>query len=181
MDHFQVSQSTEGSCKIKISAHTPDRSPTPHTPTPHANKRNRNKEKDFASPSSESKLHVTNCGSENDVEMDSIDKCAVNIQFDLNTKKLWQDLHYPYGNYTSFFRHLILLEKYWRSGDLAISPTATLKSSAYLKSVQNRINAYEGKHSTADLSARNGFLNIDFVAVIFCCFSQNWGTCLTLR
>ena len=70
----------------------------------------------------------------------------------MNTKKLWQDLHYPYGNYTSFFRHLILLEKYWRSGDIGLAPNASLKSSAYLRSVQNRITAYEGKQNTADLS-----------------------------
>ena len=36
---------------------------------------------------------------------DSYEKCAVSIQFDPNTKKLWQELHYPYGNYTSFFRY----------------------------------------------------------------------------
>jgi hypothetical protein len=77
------------------------------------------------------------------------------LKFDLNTKKLWQELHYPYGNYTSFFRHLILLEKYWRSGDLVLSPTASQKSSVYIRSVHNRIEAYEGKHkrSDADLSA----------------------------
>merc|ERR1711892_801389 len=114
------------------------------------------KDKDFSSPSDESKIQVDNDTS-NDVTKDSeaIEKCAVNINFDLNTKKLWQDLHYPYGNYTSFFRHLILLEKYWRNGDLSLSNTASVKASAYLKSVQNRIKTYEGKqvHDDADLSA----------------------------
>jgi hypothetical protein len=37
-----------------------------------------------------------------------------------------------------YFRHLILLEKYWRNGDLTLAPTATLKSASYLKSVKNR-------------------------------------------
>ena len=138
---FKVSHA-EGSCKITISAHTPD-----------TGDRKRRKEKDFASPSSESKIHV-NSGSPLPLpDGESFDKCAVNIQFDMNTKKLWQDLHYPYGNYTSFFRHLILLEKYWRSGDLTLAPTASLKSASYLKSVKNRITAYEGKQSDADLSA----------------------------
>jgi hypothetical protein len=154
---FQVSQSTdEGSCKIKISAHTLDSGAAgAKTPTGGGGKRNR-KEKDFASPSSESKLHVSNYGAPDypaDDGASNNDKCAVNIQFDMNTKKLWQDLHYPYGNYTSFFRHLILLEKYWRSGDLVLAQNSSLKSSAYLKSVQNRINAYEGKQCVEDLSA----------------------------
>ena len=114
------------------------------------------KEKDFTSPSDESKIQVDNDTS-NDAAKDTepIEKCAVNINFDLNTKKLWQDLHYPYGNYTSFFRHLILLEKYWRSGDISLSDNASVKASSYLKSVQNRIKTYEGKQvqSDADLSA----------------------------
>eukprot|EP00092_Neocalanus_flemingeri_P008454 GFUD01009110.1.p1 GENE.GFUD01009110.1~~GFUD01009110.1.p1 ORF type:complete len:2320 (+),score=595.04 GFUD01009110.1:230-7189(+) len=142
---FKVSQSDSGSCKITISAHTPD-----------MGEKKKKKEKDFSSPSDESKIQVDNDTS-NDAAKDSeaIEKCAVNINFDLNTKKLWQDLHYPYGNYTSFFRHLILLEKYWRSGDLSLSNNASVKASSYLKSVQNRIKTYEGKQvqSDADLSA----------------------------
>merc|ERR1711892_994991 len=143
---FKVSQSDSGSgCKITISAHTPD-----------MGDKKKKKDKDFSSPSDESKIQVDNDTS-NDVTKDSeaIEKCAVNINFDLNTKKLWQDLHYPYGNYTSFFRHLILLEKYWRSGDISLSDNASVKASSYLKSVQNRIKTYEGKQvqSDADLSA----------------------------
>ena len=143
---FKVSQSDSGSgCKITISAHTPD-----------MGDKKRKKEKDFNSPSDESKIHVDNetpTNASKDTEV--VEKCAVNINFDLNTKKLWQDLHYPYGNYTSFFRHLILLEKYWRSGDLSLSTSASVKASSYLKSVQNRIKTYEGKQvqSDADLSA----------------------------
>ncbi len=93
--------------------------------------------------------------SNNSTSGESLEKCSVTIQFDLNTKKLWQDLHYPYGNYTSFFRHLILLEKYWRNGDLTLGPEASQKASVYIRSVKNRIDAYEGKHkrSEHDLSA----------------------------
>ena len=143
-----MSQSGDsGSLKISISAHTPQDTP---------DKRKR-KEKEFLSPSDESKIHVVNDASPDlkSASASATEKCSVSINFDMNTKKLWQELHYPYGNYTSFFRHLILLEKYWRSGDLVLSPTASAKPSAYLKSVQNRISSYEGKQlaSQDDLSA----------------------------
>ena len=144
-----MSQSGDsGSCKITISAHTPEMS--------QAEKKKR-KDKEILSPSDESKLHVVNDASP-DFKKETtpvVEKCSVNINFDLNTKKLWQDLHYPYGSYTSFFRHLILLEKYWRSGDLTLAPTASVKSSSYLKSVQNRIASWEEKQyaSKEDLSA----------------------------
>ena len=146
---FKVSQSGDsGSCKITISAHTPELGP---------GEKKKRKEKEIMSPSDESKLHVVNDTSP-DFKKEltpATEKCSVNINFDLNTKKLWQDLHYPYGTYTSFFRHLILLEKYWRSGDLTLAPTASLKSSSYLKSVQNRITSWEEKQyaSKEDLSA----------------------------
>ena len=143
-----MSQSGDsGSLKISISAHTPQDTP---------DKRKR-KEKEFLSPSDESKIHVVNDASPDLKKASSapLEKCSVSINFDMNTKKLWQELHYPYGNYTSFFRHLILLEKYWRSGDLTLAPGAAAKPSAYLKSVQNRIASYEGKQlgSQDDLSA----------------------------
>ena len=114
---FKVSASTEGSCKITISAHTPPPGITNTaggggltTITAGGNERKRkNKEKDFASPSSESKIQVHSGvylpPSSSTMDGDSYEKCAVSIQFDPNTKKLWQELHYPYGNYTSFFRY----------------------------------------------------------------------------
>ena len=83
-------------------------------------------------------------------EKHSNDKCSISVHFDHNTKKLWQDLHHPYGNYSSFFRHLLLLEKYWRNGDLKLSENAREKSSNYLRSVQNRVNAYELNHKRSD-------------------------------
>jgi hypothetical protein len=118
---FKVSASTEGSCKITISAHTPQPGVN-NTAAANAGgggggtshggggeRKRKNKDKDFASPSSESKIQVhsglylpPSAVAGGDAE--GLEKCAVSIQFDPNTKKLWQELHYPYGNYTSFFR-----------------------------------------------------------------------------
>uniref|UniRef100_A0A0K2UD64 Uncharacterized protein n=1 Tax=Lepeophtheirus salmonis TaxID=72036 RepID=A0A0K2UD64_LEPSM len=92
-------------------------------------------------------------GTPSSVKVTESSSCSVNIAFDLNTKKLWQDMHFPYGNYTAFFRHLILLEKFWRNGDLTLSETASDKSSAYIKSVYNRIRAYEGGRSNVKKSS----------------------------
>ena len=72
-------------------------------------------------------------------------KCTASIQFDKETKQLFQRLQRPYGNHSSFFRHLVLLEKYWRSGDLMLSPGASTRASTYINSVQNRIHAFEGR------------------------------------
>jgi len=133
-------------------------------------RRKRHKQREFASPNSEARIHVDADGDEkaeregaNDHTSNSSsgggasgagksspEKCSVNIQFDLNTKRLWQDLHFPYGIYTSFFRHLILLEKYWRNGDLALAADASPKASVYIRSVRNRIDAYEGRNRGAD-------------------------------
>ncbi|XP_046384092.1 uncharacterized protein LOC124154430 [Ischnura elegans] len=72
------------------------------------------------------------------------EKCTTTIQFDSKTKKLWQNLYYPYGNFSSFIRHLVLMEKNWRSGDLILAPNASPQAVNYVNSVQNRIAAYEG-------------------------------------
>ena len=145
---FKVSQSGDsGSCKITISAHTPQSEKTDTN----------RKRKEFLSPSDESKIHVINNASPDFKKSSSpvSEKCSVSINFDMNTKKLWQDLHYPYGSYTSFFRHLILLEKYWRSGDLSLAPEAGMKAKSYLNSVKNRIKSYEERQyqSKDELSA----------------------------
>lgn len=89
------------------------------------------------------------------VDSNRLPMCSITISFDLNTQKLWDDLHLPYETYTSFFRHLILLEKYFRNGDLVLSENASQKASSYIRSLQNRIEEYEVKHkrSHADLSA----------------------------
>lgn len=71
------------------------------------------------------------------------EKCVSTVQYDLETKNLWQELQKPYGNQSSFLRHLILLEKYFRNGDLVLSPNASHHSINYNESVQNRLRAYD--------------------------------------
>lgn len=71
------------------------------------------------------------------------EKCTTTIQYDNDTKYLWQELQKPYGNQSSFLRHLILLEKYFRNGDLILSPSASHHSVNYSESVQNRLRAYD--------------------------------------
>lgn len=78
------------------------------------------------------------------------EKCVSTIQFDKGTKKLWQDLQKPYGNQSSFIRHLIMLEKYWRSGSLVLSENADAGAVKYINSVKNRIESLETS-STAKL------------------------------
>lgn len=77
------------------------------------------------------------------------EKCSTIIQYDIETKLLWQELQKPYGNQSSFLRHLILLEKYFRNGDLILSPTASNNSINYSESVQNRLKAYDNIPSNA--------------------------------
>ncbi|XP_015587265.1 titin homolog isoform X2 [Cephus cinctus] len=72
------------------------------------------------------------------------EKCTTMIQYDRDTKILWQELQRPYGNQSSFLRHLILLEKYYRSGDLVLAPNASRNAINYSTSVQNRLISYEG-------------------------------------
>ncbi|XP_072383489.1 uncharacterized protein east isoform X2 [Diabrotica undecimpunctata] len=74
---------------------------------------------------------------------DGWEKCSSVIQYDEETKRLWQELQKPYGNQSSFLRHLILLEKYFRNGDLVLSPKASHHSINYSESVHNRLRAYD--------------------------------------
>nr|XP_049700575.1 uncharacterized protein LOC126055436 isoform X1 [Helicoverpa armigera]XP_049700576.1 uncharacterized protein LOC126055436 isoform X1 [Helicoverpa armigera] len=71
------------------------------------------------------------------------EKCNTMIQYDVETKKLWNELQRPYGNQSSFLRHLILLEKYFRSGDLILSHNASPHAMNYSDSVQSRLKAYD--------------------------------------
>ncbi|QQP51613.1 Uncharacterized protein FKW44_013033, partial [Caligus rogercresseyi] len=109
------------------------------SPEARPTRKRRGKEAFSASPSS--------------IKVSESSSTSVSISFDLNTKKLWQDMHFPYGNYTAFFRHLILLEKFWRNGDLQLSENASEKSSVYIKSVHNRIRAYESGRSNVKKSS----------------------------
>lgn len=77
------------------------------------------------------------------------EKCSSVIQFDTETKLLWHELQKPYGNQSSFLRHLILLEKYFRNGDLVLSSQASNNSINYSESVQNRLKAYDNIPSNA--------------------------------
>ncbi|CAH0560024.1 unnamed protein product [Brassicogethes aeneus] len=70
-------------------------------------------------------------------------KCSSVIQYDSDTKKLWNELQKPYGNQSSFLRHLILLEKYFRNGELVLSSKASHHAVNYSESVQNRLRAYD--------------------------------------
>lgn len=71
------------------------------------------------------------------------EKCLSTIQYNSITKQLWDELQRPYGSQSSFLRHLILLEKYYRSGDLVLSPNASNHSINYSEFVQNRLRAYD--------------------------------------
>lgn len=77
------------------------------------------------------------------------EKCTCTIQYDTDTKQLWQELQKPYGNQSSFLRHLILLEKYFRNGDLTLSPNASHHAVNYSVSVQNRLRAYDNIPSSS--------------------------------
>uniref|UniRef100_A0A1B6LGH0 Uncharacterized protein n=1 Tax=Graphocephala atropunctata TaxID=36148 RepID=A0A1B6LGH0_9HEMI len=74
----------------------------------------------------------------------SWERCTSTIQFDRDTKKLWQELQRPYGNQSSFLRHLVILEKHWRNGSLIMSENPNPRAVKYINSVRNRVQAYDG-------------------------------------
>ncbi|XP_066154229.1 uncharacterized protein east isoform X2 [Euwallacea fornicatus] len=78
------------------------------------------------------------------------EKCTTTIQYDEDTKLLWQELQKPYGSQSSFLRHLVLLEKYFRNGDLILSPTASHHAINYRESVHNRLRAYDNLPTGSD-------------------------------
>lgn len=65
------------------------------------------------------------------------------MQYDEPTRKLWEELQKPYGNSSSFLRHLIILEKFYRNGDLVLSTKAGSNSNSYNACVQNRLKSYD--------------------------------------
>ncbi|XP_059619871.1 uncharacterized protein LOC132263884 [Phlebotomus argentipes] len=65
------------------------------------------------------------------------------LQYDDATRQLWEELQKPYGNQSSFIRHLVLLEKYFRNGDLILSPGASSNAVTYSESVQNRLKSFD--------------------------------------
>lgn len=70
-------------------------------------------------------------------------KVTSTVQYDEPTRRLWEDLQKPYGNQSSFLRHLLLLEKYFRSGDLLLTQNANINAITYAESVQHRLQAYD--------------------------------------
>lgn len=70
-------------------------------------------------------------------------KVTSTVQYDEPTRKLWEELQKPYGNQSSFLRHLLLLEKYFRAGDLLLTPNANTNAITYAESVQHRLQAYD--------------------------------------
>ncbi|XP_058455363.1 titin homolog isoform X2 [Malaya genurostris] len=70
-------------------------------------------------------------------------KVTTTLQYDDATRALWEDLQKPYGNQSSFLRHLVLLEKYYRNGDLILSPQAKNNAATYSEAVQNRLRAFD--------------------------------------
>ncbi|GLH04362.1 Uncharacterized protein GBIM_10093 [Gryllus bimaculatus] len=66
------------------------------------------------------------------------------LKFTKQTKKDFMNLQKPYGTDSNFMRHLMLLEKYWRSGDLILSSNASDSAKTYLTRINNRIKSFEG-------------------------------------
>uniref|UniRef100_A0A182PV78 Uncharacterized protein n=1 Tax=Anopheles epiroticus TaxID=199890 RepID=A0A182PV78_9DIPT len=79
-------------------------------------------------------------------------KVTSTIQYDDSTRALWEELQKPYGNQSSFLRHLILLEKYFRNGDLILSPQAKNNATTYSEAVQNRLRSYDNVPSVVPSS-----------------------------
>uniref|UniRef100_A0A182VZU5 Uncharacterized protein n=1 Tax=Anopheles minimus TaxID=112268 RepID=A0A182VZU5_9DIPT len=79
-------------------------------------------------------------------------KVTSTIQYDDSTRALWEELQKPYGNQSSFLRHLILLEKYFRNGDLVLSPQAKNNATTYSEAVQNRLRSYDNLPSSVPTS-----------------------------
>lgn len=82
-------------------------------------------------------------------------KAQMTVQYDEVTKALWENLQRPYGNQSSFLRHLILLEKYYRNGDLVLSPSASNSASTYSESVRNRLRSYDNIPSSSPVHSSN--------------------------
>lgn len=82
-------------------------------------------------------------------------KAQMTVQYDEVTKALWEHLQRPYGNQSSFIRHLILLEKYYRNGDLVLSPSASNSAISYSESVRNRLRSYDNISSKSPVHGGN--------------------------
>lgn len=70
-------------------------------------------------------------------------KVTTTLQYDDATRSMWEELQKPYGNQSSFLRHLVLLEKYYRNGDLILSPQAKNNAVSYSEAVQSRLRSFD--------------------------------------
>lgn len=81
-------------------------------------------------------------------------KVVTTMQYDETTRHLWEELQKPYGNQSSFLRHLILLEKYFRNGDLILSSNAGCNAVNYTDSVQHRLQSFDSiRRRSSDTSS----------------------------
>uniref|UniRef100_A0A2M4A4Z9 Putative transcription regulator xnp/atrx dead-box superfamily protein n=1 Tax=Anopheles triannulatus TaxID=58253 RepID=A0A2M4A4Z9_9DIPT len=74
-------------------------------------------------------------------------KVTTTVQYDDSTRALWEELQEPYGNQSSFLRHLLLLERYFRNGELVLSPLAKTNATSYAEAMQSRLRSYDNKPS----------------------------------
>lgn len=74
---------------------------------------------------------------------DGWSKVTTVLQYDEVTKQMFEELQRPYGNQSSFLRHLVLLEKYFRNGELLLSHNASSSAQIYSESVQTRLRSYD--------------------------------------
>lgn len=86
-------------------------------------------------------------------------KVQMTIQYDDVTKALWENLQRPYGNQSSFIRHLVLLEKYYRNGDLVLSQSASNSAVTYSESVRNRLRSYDNIPSSLSTTGTSNLSN----------------------
>lgn len=73
----------------------------------------------------------------------SKNKMTVECYMNEANRNMWEEFQKPYGNQSTFMRHLILLEKYFRSGDISVTPNANQDAIAYVEKVRNRFEAYD--------------------------------------
>ncbi|XP_035781763.1 serine-rich adhesin for platelets-like [Anopheles albimanus] len=76
-------------------------------------------------------------------------KVTTTVQYDDSTRALWEELQEPYGNQSSFLRHLLLLERYFRNGELVLSPMAKTNATSYAEAMQSRLRSYDNKPSAS--------------------------------
>lgn len=90
------------------------------------------------------------------------EKCNMTLQYDVETRRLWNELQQPYGNQSSFLRHLVILEKFFRGGDLVLSQNANTNAANYSDSVQSRLRAFDNVVTDAPRRSEPAISLIEF-------------------